>query len=703
MNLEKENYDIRNAEDIEGDNSNERNDDENREFKKRNTKSKTPVLDNFGRDLSKLAEEDKIDPIIGRDREIERVTQILSRRKKNNPILIGAPGVGKSAIAEGIALRIKQKKVSRMLLNKRIVSLDLGTLVAGTKYRGQFEERMKAVIDEVTKNKDEVILFIDEIHTIVGAGGTTGSLDAANMIKPALARGELQCIGATTIDEYRENIEKDGALVRRFQRVMIEPTSESDTKEILENIKEVYEDHHNVKYTDEALEACISLTTRYITDRNLPDKAIDAMDEAGSRVNISDIEVPEEILQLEKSIEEVKAEKLRIVQAQRFEEAANLRDTERRLVESLEERKAIWEEDLKSNKKLVTEIDISKVVSMITGIPVDKISSSESGTLMNMDKDIKGKVIGQDQAVEKVVKAIKRNRAGLKDPNRPIGSFIFLGPTGVGKTELCKVLASQMFEGRDSLIRFDMSEYMEKFTMNRLVGSPPGYVGHDEGGQLTEAVRRKPYSVVLFDEIEKAHQDIFNLFLQVLDEGHLTDSMGRVVDFKNTIIIMTSNIGVRNLKDFGTGVGFNTSAKASQKESESKGVIEKEMKKKFSPEFLNRVDDVVIFNDLGKEELNEIVKIELKKLEKRVLDLGFKMKLTKKAIDFVSDKGFDPEYGARPLKRAIQTYIEDPVSEHIIDNPLAIEAKIKIDHIKGEEELKVTFDVLKVKEEQEEE
>jgi ATP-dependent Clp protease ATP-binding subunit ClpC len=669
--------------------------------KSKKSTSRTPVLDQYGRDLSKLAEEGKIDAIIGRDKEIERVSQILSRRKKNNPILIGEPGVGKSAIAEGLALMIKDKKVSRILFDKRIVSLDLGSLVAGTKYRGQFEERMKAVIDEITNNPD-IILFIDEIHTIVGAGGTSGSLDAANMIKPALARGELQCIGATTMDEYRENVEKDGALVRRFQKVIIEPTSLSDTKLILDSIKTAYEDHHNVIYTEEALEACISLTNRYITDRNLPDKAIDAMDEAGSRVNISHVDVPEEITKLEAKIEVINKKKTEVVKAQRYEEAAALRDTEKKLKEDLENEKRIWEEQLKNNKKVVNESDISQVVSMITGIPVDKISSQESETLINMDVDIKGKVIGQDDAVVKVVKSIKRNRAGLKDPKRPIGSFIFLGPTGVGKTELCKVLASHMFEGRDSLVRIDMSEYMEKFAISRLIGAPPGYVGHDEGGQLTEAIRRKPYSVVLLDEIEKAHPDVFNLLLQVLDEGHLTDSLGRKVDFKNTIIIMTSNIGVRKLKDFGTGVGFKTISKMDQQNEESRKVIEDAMKKKFAPEFLNRVDDVVIFNSLAKEHIDEIVKLELSHLENRVKDLGFEIKFGKKAISFIADKGFDPEYGARPLKRSIQRYVEDPVAEEMINNPGMKSATISISYKKGDEELTVEVKNKVMKEEEKE-
>ena len=657
------------------------------------SKSKSPVLDQFGRDLSKLADEGKIDPIIGRDKEIARVSQILARKKKNNPILIGEPGVGKSAIAEGLALMIKNKKVSRVLFGKRIVSLDLGTLVAGTKYRGQFEERMKSVIDEVTKDTS-IILFIDEIHTIVGAGGTSGSLDAANMIKPALARGEMQCIGATTLNEYRENIEKDGALVRRFQKVDILPTSDSDTLLILESIKESYEDHHNVRYTNAALRACIELTSRYVTDRNQPDKAIDALDESGSKVNITDIEVPEEITLLEEKIELVNVEKTLAVKEQKYEEAAKLRDTEKELDSKLLKAKTDWESSLKDNRKIVNESDIAEVVSMATGIPLNKISSDESGTLVKMDINIKSEVIGQDHAVTKVVKAIKRNRSGLKDPNRPIGSFIFLGPTGVGKTQLTKVLADHMFEGKSSLVRVDMSEYMEKFAVSRLIGAPPGYVGHEEGGQLTEAVRRKPYSVILFDEIEKAHPDVFNLLLQVLDDGRLTDSMGRVVDFKNTIIIMTSNVGIRSLKDFGQGVGFKDSSIENEK-SNSESILMKSLKKKFPPEFLNRVDDVVIFNQLSKENIHEIVKIELNILEQRVEKLGYKMKIGKKAINFISDKGYDPEYGARPLKRTIQKYVEDPIAEQMIETPGGRKGIITISYTKGSDDLDVDMTITK--------
>lgn len=670
-------------------------DDKKKDFS--SSTSRTPFLDQFGRNITKLAEEGKIDPIIGRDKEIERVSQILSRRKKNNPILIGDPGVGKTAIADGLALRIKEKKVSRTLFDKKVISLDLGSLVAGTKYRGQFEERMKAIIDEIIKD-DTIILFIDEIHTIVGAGGASGSLDAANMIKPALSRGDIQCIGATTLNEFRENIEKDGALVRRFQKVVINPTSVDDTMDILKSIKGVYEDHHNVRYTDDALKACISLTNRYITDRHLPDKAIDAMDESGSRVNIAHIDVPEEITKLESKIELVNVNKTKSVKKQQYEDAAKYRDSEKELRKLLDEAKKDWENDLKTNRKVVNESDIMEVVSMISGIPVTKISIEESKALINMDVNMKNKVIGQDDAVDKVVKAIKRNRTGLKDPNRPIGSFIFLGPTGVGKTQLCKVLSEEMFDSKDSLIRIDMSEYMEKFSVSRLIGSPPGYVGHDEGGQLTELVRRKPYSVILLDEIEKAHPDVFNILLQVLDEGHLTDSLGRKVDFKNTIICMTSNIGARNLKEFGTGVGFNTSTKIKGRDLESRSIIEREMKKAFSPEFINRVDSTIVFNSLDKEDLDKIVKLELNSLEKRINELGFKVKFNKKAIDFICEKGFDPEYGARPLKRSIQQYVEDPLAECMINNPNEKSGIIKVTYTKGKEELTINFQYPKEKE-----
>jgi ATP-dependent Clp protease ATP-binding subunit ClpC len=629
------------------------------------TNSDTPVLDNFGVDLTKSAEEGRMDPIVGREREIERLAQILSRRKKNNPILIGEPGVGKSAIAEGLALRITQRKVSRVLFGKRVVALDLASIVAGTKYRGQFEERMKAILNELQKNPN-IILFIDEIHTIVGAGGATGSLDAANMLKPALARGEIQCIGATTLDEYRQHIEKDGALERRFQKVMVEPTSPEETFEILNNIKEKYEDHHNVTYTNDAIEACVKLTSRYITDRHLPDKAIDALDESGSRVHISNIVVPEKVLQFEKEIEETKKEKIKSVKNQNFERAASFRDREKELQEKLELEKQRWENDLSKNRVIVDAEKVAEVVAMMTGVPVQRIAQAEGTRLLKMAEELKGSVIGQDEAIEKVVKSIQRNRAGLKDPNKPIGTFIFLGPTGVGKTQLAKVLAKYLFESYDNLIRVDMSEYMEKFSVSRLVGAPPGYVGYEEGGQLTEKVRRKPYSVVLLDEIEKAHPDVFHLLLQVLDEGLLTDSLGRRIDFKNTIVIMTSNIGTRQLKDFGQGVGFSTSSKNSQANEYAKSVIQNALKKTFAPEFLNRIDDVVLFNTLTKEHISKIIDIELKGLYDRIKALGYKVTLTEEARDFVIERGYDIQFGARPLKRAIQKYLEDPMAEVII-------------------------------------
>ncbi|RFC55153.1 ATP-dependent Clp protease ATP-binding subunit [Brumimicrobium aurantiacum] len=633
-------------------------------------KSKTPVLDNFGRDLTKLAENDQLDPIVGREKEIERVSQILSRRKKNNPILIGEPGVGKSAIAEGLALRIVQRKVSRVLFDKRIVSLDLASLVAGTKYRGQFEERMKAVMAEIEKNRD-VILFIDEIHTIVGAGGASGSLDASNMFKPALARGELQAIGATTLDEYRQHIEKDGALERRFQKVLVEPTTSEETYQILENIKERYEDHHSVKYTPEALKACVSLTDRYISDRHLPDKAIDALDEVGSRVHLTNINVPQQIIDIEGKIEEIKEKKNDVIKSQQYEKAAELRDTEKTLQEELEEEKIKWEEDTKNHKVTVTEENVADVVAMMTGIPVQRIAEKESGKLAKMYDEVKGQIIGQDDAVSKVVKAIQRNRAGLKDPNKPIGSFFFLGPTGVGKTLLAKVLAKKMFDSEEALIRVDMSEYMEKFSISRLVGAPPGYVGYEEGGQLTEKVRRKPYSIILLDEIEKAHPDVFNILLQALDDGHMTDGLGRKIDFKNTIIIMTSNIGARQLQDFGTGVGFGTAAKLSSTDEDQKSVIQSALRKAFSPEFLNRIDDMILFKSLEREDIHKIIDLELVHLYKRINKLGYSIELDKKAKDFIVDKGYDAKFGARPLSRAIQKYIEDPLAEQIIN------AKIK--------------------------
>lgn len=649
-------------------------------------KSKTPVLDNFGRDLTKMAEDGKLDPVVGREKEIERVSQILSRRKKNNPILIGEPGVGKSSVAEGLALRIVERKVSRVLYNKRVVTLDLASLVAGTKYRGQFEERMKAVMNELEKSPD-VILFIDEIHTIIGAGGASGSLDASNMFKPALARGEIQCIGATTLDEYRQYIEKDGALERRFQKVIIEPATEDETIQILNNIKSKYEDHHNVNYTPEALKACVSLTARYITDRHLPDKAIDALDEAGSRVHITNINVPQNILDIEKKIEDIKELKNQVVRSQKYEEAARLRDTEKTLQAELETAKKAWEEQTKANRVTVSEEDVAEVVSMMSGVPVQRVNQNESDKLVKMGEMLKGKVIGQDAAVAKVVKAIQRNRAGLKDPNKPIGSFIFLGPTGVGKTQLAKILARNLFDNDDALIRIDMSEYMEKFAITRLIGAPPGYVGYEEGGQLTEKVRRRPYSVVLLDEIEKAHPDVFNMLLQVLDDGQLTDSLGRKVDFKNTIIIMTSNIGARQLKDFGTGVGFGTSARKEGAEDASKGVIENALKKAFAPEFLNRIDDVIMFNSLSKEDIHKIIDIELASLFGRIQKLGFTIKITDVAKDFIVEKGYDENYGARPLKRAIQKYLEDPMAEEMIKNNLTEGDEIEVDYDKEKEEI----------------
>ncbi len=649
-------------------------------------KSKTPVLDNFGRDLTQMATEDKLDPIVGREKEIERVSQILSRRKKNNPILIGEPGVGKSAIAEGLALRIVQKKVSRVLFNKRVVTLDLASLVAGTKYRGQFEERMKAVMNELEKSQD-VILFIDEIHTIIGAGGASGSLDASNMFKPALARGEIQCIGATTLDEYRQYVEKDGALERRFQKVMVEPTTPEETVTILNNIKEKYEAHHNVNYTPEAIEACVKLTNRYMSDRHLPDKAIDALDEAGSRVHITNIRVPEEIIKIEKQIEGVKEEKLQVVRRQKYEEAAQLRDKERKLTEALDSSKIKWEEETKLHRETVTEDNVAEVVAMMTGVPTQRIAQKEGERLGKMREELTGSVIGQVEAVEKVVKAIQRNRAGLKDPNKPIGSFIFLGPTGVGKTQLAKVLTRYLFDKEENMIRIDMSEYMEKFAVSRLVGAPPGYVGYEEGGQLTEKVRRHPYSVILLDEIEKAHPDVYNILLQILDDGQVTDSLGRKVDFKNTIIIMTSNIGARQLKDFGQGVGFSTTAREAAADAEAKGVIQKALKRSFAPEFLNRIDDVVMFNSLKKEDIYKIIDIELSSVFKRIEDLGYGIKLSKAAKDFVAEKGYDEQFGARPLKRAIQKYLEDSIAEEIIKNKLEEGDTVQVDVNKGKDDV----------------
>ncbi len=653
--------------------------------------SDTPVLDNFGIDMTQAAEEGKLDPIIGRENEIERLAQILSRRKKNNPILIGEPGVGKSAIAEGLAIRIHQKKVSRVLFDKRVVTLDLASIVAGTKYRGQFEERMKAILNELSKNPN-IILFIDEIHTIVGAGGATGSLDAANMLKPALARGDIQCIGATTLDEYRKHIEKDGALERRFQKVMVEPTSIDETIEILNNIKEKYEDHHNVQFTDDAIEACVKLTERYITDRHLPDKAIDALDEAGSRVHISNIVVPETILKLEEQIEETKENKIKAVKAQNFELAASFRDKEKTYLEDLNNAKMKWEQELQQHKETVDIEKVAEVVAMMTGIPVQRVAQAEGFRLLQMGNQLKGSVIGQEEAIQKIVKAIQRNRAGLKDPNRPIGSFVFLGPTGVGKTHLAKVLAKYLFDSIDALIRIDMSEYMEKFSVSRLVGAPPGYIGYEEGGQLTEKVRRRPYSVVLLDEIEKAHPDVFNLLLQVLDEGRLTDSLGRKVDFKNTIIIMTSNIGSRELKDFGRGVGFQTASRPSDSDH-ARHVIQKALKKAFAPEFINRIDDVIVFNSLEKEHIHKIIDIELAGLYARVESLGYALRLTDKAKDFIASKGFDTQFGARPLKRAIQKYLEDEMAEVIIQASVSEGDTISVDY--NEEDSKIVTSILK--------
>ncbi|OJU25304.1 MAG: Clp protease ClpC [Sphingobacteriales bacterium 41-5] len=653
---------------------------------KGNVKSKTPVLDNFGRDVTKLAESGNLDPIVGREKEIERVSQILSRRKKNNPILIGEPGVGKTAIVEGLALRIVQRKVSRVLFDKRVISLDLASLVAGTKYRGQFEERMKAIMNELEKNRD-VILFIDEMHTIVGAGGASGSLDASNIFKPALARGELQCIGASTLDEYRMHIEKDGALDRRFQKVMVDPPSVDETIQILNNIKSKYEDFHSVTYTDEAIEACVKLSDRYVTDRLLPDKAIDVMDEVGARIHLKNINVPDNIVELEKKIEDVKNEKNKVVKSQKFEEAASLRDTEKKLAEELEKAKIAWEEESKHKRYPIDEEAIAEVINIMTGIPVRKMVEAETEKLRKMSDDMKGMVVGQDEAITKVVKAIQRNRVGLKDPKKPIGTFIFLGPTGVGKTELARSLARYLFDSEDSLIRVDMSEYMEKFTVSRLIGAPPGYVGYEEGGQLTEKVRRKPYSVILLDEIEKAHPDIYNILLQVLDDGQLTDGLGRKVDFKNTIIIMTSNIGARQLKDFGAGVGFATAARVENEDEENKAVIEKALKRTFSPEFLNRIDDVVIFNSLSKENIFSIIDISMKGVLKRIQNLGYGLELSEDAKTFLADKGYDQQFGARPLHRAIQKYLEDPLAEEILNMNVKPGDVLVVDHDKENDKL----------------
>jgi ATP-dependent Clp protease ATP-binding subunit ClpC len=674
--------------------SNNDDDDDGPSFgsssKKPDSKSKTPVLDTYSRDLTKMAEDGKLDAIVGREKEIERVSQILSRRKKNNPVLIGEPGVGKSSIAEGLALRIIQRKVSRILFNKRIVMLDLASMVAGTKYRGQFEERIKALMAEMEKEPD-VILFIDEIHTIIGAGGASGSLDASNMFKPALARGEIQIIGATTLDEYRKHIEKDGALERRFQKVIVEPASPEETIQIITNIKDKYEAHHNVVYTDAAIKACVDLSDRYVTDRFLPDKAIDALDESGSRVHISNIVVPEIITGIETKIVEIKEKKNQVIRSQKYEEAAKLRDVERQLNESLEVERKKWEDECSNNKQIVTEDDVAEVVSMMTGIPLQKVSENETSKLGKMQDSIVGKIIGQDEAVKKIVKAIQRGRVGLKDPNKPIGSFMFLGPTGVGKTQLAKVLAKYLFDSEDSLIRIDMSEYMEKFAVSRLIGAPPGYVGHDEGGQLTEKVRRKPYSVILLDEIEKAHSEVFNLLLQVLDDGQLTDSLGRRVNFKNSIIIMTSNTGSRQLKEFGTGVGFNTKNRETKSQNETNDVIDKELKKKFAPEFLNRIDDIVMFNSLVKEDINKIINIELEKLIDRVQKLEFELEITENATDYIATQGFDTEYGARPLKRAIQKYVEDVLTEEIIQQNPEKMSKLLLDYNKEDDKMVVVI------------
>ncbi len=658
-----------------------------------NKKSSTPVLDNFGKDLTEMALQGKLDPVVGRTQEIERVSQILSRRKKNNPLLIGEPGVGKSAIAEGLALRIIERKVSRALFGKRVVTLELASLVAGTKYRGQFEERMKALMNELEKNRD-IILFIDEIHTIVGAGGASGSLDASNIFKPALARGEIQCIGATTLNEYRQSIEKDGALERRFQKVLVEPTSVEDTIEILHNVKGNYEKHHNVTYTPEAIEACVRLTSRYITDRFLPDKALDALDEAGARAYITQIKVPEIVVKLEDEIEQLQLLQDEAVINKNYEKAAQYRDQKQKVNDRLTREKQEWEKEAAKNKNVVTDEDIANIVSVMSGIPVNRIAQTEMKKLAGLQNSIRSQVIGQNDAVDKIIKAIKRNRTGLKDPNKPIGSFIFLGQTGVGKTQLAKILAKELFDSEDTIIRIDMSEYMEKFATSRLIGAPPGYVGYEEGGQLTERVRRKPYSVILLDEIEKAHPDVFNMLLQVLDDGFLTDSLGRKVDFRNTIIIMTSNIGARQVKDFGQGIGFGTQARSSQAESNEKSIVENALKKVFSPEFLNRVDEIITFNALSKEDITEIIEIELEKLYHRIKTLGYELRLTQKATNFLAEKGFDKQYGARPLKRAIQRYVEDELAEKIVSSDISEGDTILIDYKENEANLHITINKL---------
>ncbi|XCI75883.1 MAG: ATP-dependent Clp protease ATP-binding subunit [Flavobacteriales bacterium] len=654
------------------------------------TKSRTPVLDNFGRDLTLIALEGKLDPVVGRNKEVERVSQILSRRKKNNPLLIGEPGVGKSAIAEGLALRIIQRKVSRVLYNKRVITLDVVGMVAGTKYRGQFEERAKAILNELEKNID-IIVFMDEIHTLVGAGGTTGSLDASNIFKPALARGEIQCIGATTLDEYRQYIEKDGALDRRFQKILVEPTTEEETIEILDHIKDKYQAHHSVIYTDEAIKACVHLTARYIIDRHLPDKAIDALDEAGSRVHIKNIKAPPEIVSLEKQLENIRTEKSKMVKNQKYEEAARLRDSEKRTGEELLGAQRLWEEISKENKEIVSEKNVAEVVSMMSGVPVHHVAQAEIKKLAQISELMKEKIIGQDEAIEKVVKAIRRNRVGLKDPNRPIGSFIFIGNTGVGKTQLAKVLSEKLFDSEEALVRVDMSEYMEKFSISRLLGAPPGYVGYDEGGQLTEMVRRKPYAVILLDEIEKAHPDVYNLLLQVLDDGNITDSSGRKVDFKNTVIILTSNVGTRQLKDFGEGIGFGTTARKNNATKHAKVTIENALKRTFAPEFLNRIDDVILFNSLQQEHIDRITDIELKKLFKLMSQLKYKLKLSASVKKFIAEKGFDKEYGVRPLKRAIQRFIEDPISGYIINGDVQKGDEIYLDLNQQKNDIKISI------------
>ena len=661
----------------------EDDDDDDKPFgssssKKTDTKSKTPVLDTYSKDLIKMAEEGKLDPIVGREKEIERVSQILSRRKKNNPILIGEPGVGKSSVAEGLALRIVQRKVSRILFNKRVVMLDLASMVAGTKYRGQFEERIKALMGEMEKNPD-VILFIDEIHTMIGAGGASGSMDASNMFKPALSRGEIQIIGATTLDEYRKHIEKDGALERRFQKVMIEPATPEETIEIIGNIKEKYESHHNVTYTEEAIKACVELTSRYMADRFLPDKAIDALDESGSRVHISNIVVPKEIIDIEKQISDIKDKKHDVIRSQKYEEAAKLRDTERKLNDALDTARKRWEEESTKNRQTVTEDNVAEVVSMMTGIPLQKVGEKENERLSKMYSEIAGKVVGQDEAVKKVVRAIQRGRVGMKDVNKPVFSGMLIGNSGVGKTELAKQIAKYLFDSEDSLIRLDMSEYMDKISISKIQGSAPGYVGYEDSNFL-DRIRRKPYSVILFDEIEKAHPEIFNIFLQMLDEGHVTDSHGRKVSFKNCIILLTSNVGTRQLKDFGTGLGFSTKNKEAMRDEEIKSVLDKELKNKFAPEFINRLDDIIYFRDLGKEEILKIVDLELTKTVKRAADIGFPIEITEVLKDHLVTVGYDPKYGARPLKRAIQRWIDDVITDHIIEKNPAEGTSFQLDY-----------------------